>query len=419
MFEDPGLSVFLLFVALVLLFVFSLLQNYFLLMNQNRLNQMKQLDDEKALRIMNLFSKKDQLFLMFKIGKTLLFLSSSYLVVQVFEPWGLLVLFFIIIIFTEVLPLVVSKVNPTRDILRFSKIAQILYYLLFPLITLLSWIQHGLQLLIKPQVENILAEQELLTIVDRAEISGNLPEAEGELIRRSIEFKDLDAASIITPRVDVVAINQEWEISRIQDLFEETSFSRLPVYEDSIDNIIGVVHVKDFQKLSKDESSIQSIIKPVIYTSLNFPIIKLLRQLQLSKNHFAVVIDEYGGTAGIVTLEDIVEELVGDIYDEHDDVEDEVLTISPTTHRVSGLMYLEDFFEQFHFKTDFLEYETTTVGGWVMDELAHIPEVGEFFTFEDKLITVIDADEKRVLTIQIDQQISIESEEDHESNAPR
>ncbi len=416
MFQEPSFLVFLLVVALIILFLFSLLQNYYLLINQNRFSLLKEIDDQRAAVVLNLFSKKDQLILMFKIGKIAMVLLSAYLFLKLLPAWGLVILFLILLVFTEVLTLVLSKVKSTHAILKFAGLANFLYYLNLPLIFLLSTIQKSMVRILKPQVEDILAEQELLTMVDRAETSGKLPEAEGELIRRSIEFKDVDISEIFTPRVDVEAVNKTWDKARIQQLFDETSFSRLPVYEESIDNVIGVIHVKDFQKLPEDVLTIESIIKPVDFTSLNFPIFKLLRQLQRSKNHLAVVIDEYGGTAGIVTLEDIVEELVGEIYDEHDDIEEEVQMISPTTHRVNGSMYLEDFFEQFNFKTDPFEYETTTVGGWVMDELAHIPEVGEFFQFEDKLISVIEADEKRVLTIQIDQSSDVENEDPYESN---
>ncbi len=414
MFDDPSLWMFLI-LTLVALFFYSLLQNFFLLMNHNRVTQMKLLEDQKALRVIRLINKKDQLFLMFKVGKTTLFLVAAYLVLQLLPPWGLLVLFLMIILMVELLSLVLSKVNPTLHILRFGTLTTILYYVSFPIVQLLQLLQNGLQILFKPQVENILAEQELLTLVDQAETSGKLPEAEGELIRRSIEFKDIYIADILTPRVDVEAVNIHWDLIRIQQKFDETSFSRLPVYQDNIDNIIGVIYVKDFLKLNPETDALESIIKPALFTSLNYPIIKLLKQLQQSKNHLAIVVDEYGGTAGIVSLEDIIEELVGDIYDEHDDVEIEVQMLTANTYLVSGLMDLEDFFEEFDFKQAAEEYESTTVAGWVMDELAHIPEIGVTFDFEDKRITVTEADERRVISIRLEQLTTSESESDNET----
>ncbi len=414
MFDDPSLWMFLI-LTLVALFFYSLLQNFFLLMNHNRVNQMKLLEDQKALRVIRLINKKDQLFLMFKVGKTALFLVAAYLVLQLLPPWGLLVLFLMIILMVELLSLVLSKVNPTLHILRFGTLTTILYYVSFPVVQLLQLLQNGLQILFKPQVENILAEQELLTLVDQAETSGKLPEAEGELIRRSIEFKDIYIADILTPRVDVEAVNIHWDLIRIQQKFDETSFSRLPVYQDNIDTIIGVIYVKDFLKLNPETDALESIIKPALFTSLNYPIIKLLKQLQQSKNHLAIVVDEYGGTAGIVSLEDIIEELVGDIYDEHDDVEIEVQMLTANTYLVSGLMDLEDFFEEFDFEQAAEEYESTTVAGWVMDELAHIPEIGVTFDFEDKRITVTEADERRVISIRLEQLTPSESESDNET----
>ncbi|HHX06814.1 MAG TPA: HlyC/CorC family transporter [Erysipelothrix sp.] len=414
MFDDPSLWIFLV-LTLVALFFYSLLQNFFLLINHSRVNQMKLLEDQRAIRVIHLIHKKDQLFLMFKIGKTALFLVATYLVTQLLPPWGLMVLFLIIILFVELLSLVISKVNPTLHILYFGTLTTILYYVSFPIVQLLQLLQNGLQTLFKPQVENILAEQELLTLVDQAETSGKLPEAEGELIRRSIEFKDIYIADILTPRVDVEAVNIHWELGRIQQKFDETSFSRLPVYQDSIDTIIGVIYVKDFLKLNPETDALESIIKPALFTSLNYPIIKLLKQLQQSKNHLAVVVDEYGGTAGIVSLEDIIEELVGDIYDEHDDVEIEVQMLTANVYLISGLMDLEDFFDDFNFEQSAEEYESTTVAGWVMDELALIPEIGVTFDFEDKRITVTEADERRVISIRLEQLTTLESESNHET----
>ncbi len=237
--------------------------------------------------------------------------------------------------------------------------------------------------------------------MDKAQSEGSLQEAEGDLIRRSIEFNDLDVYSILTPRVDVVAINFDWDPEKIKEVIEESEYSRLPVYKNTIDTIIGVIHVKDYIKMLQKDQSFESIIKQVVFTPTYYEVSKLLRQFQVSKSHMAVVVDEYGGTAGIVTLEDILEELVGEIWDEHDDVELDIQAINPTQYLVSGNTSLDHFFDTFGIEYEDSDYDSTRVGGWVLDIMNKIPEVGEQFDFQHMNITVMEADDRRVYRIMV------------------
>lgn len=168
-------------------------------------------------------------------------------------------------------------------------------------------------------------QDELITMVDEAEKDGDLEEHQSDLISAAIEFNDLDVKDVLTPRVNIVAVNITMPVNEIEKVFRLNSFSRLPVYENSIDNIVGVIHEKDFYSAlyeDGEKSTLKKVIKPVIYTSESVKISTLLKQLQKAKLHLAVVTDEYGGTAGIITLEDIIEELVGEIWDEHDIVKE-------------------------------------------------------------------------------------------------
>ena len=238
-------------------------------------------------------------------------------------------------------------------------------------------------------------------MVDEAEQDGELDEQESELIRSAIEFTEREASDILTPRVDVVAIDKTTQNGEIAKLFQQTGFSRLPVYDDTIDNIIGIIHQKDFHNSVYHKSNpLESIITPPIFISGSMKISTLLTVLQKEKSHLAVVADEYGGTEGIVTLEDILEELVGEIWDEHDDVVNEIEQIGEHTFKIMCSMSFEDFSEYFEIEND---EDITTVGGWVMQQLSKIPDAGDSFVFENLDVTVTRVEDKRTVEIQIEQ----------------
>ena len=220
---------------------------------------------------------------------------------------------------------------------------------------------------------------ELITMVDEAEKDGNLEEHESDLISAAIEFNDLDVKDVLTPRVDIVAVNIASSHEQIEKAFRFNSFSRLPVYENTVDNIVGVIHEKDFYELMyhNNKGPIRRIIKPVIYTSPNTQISTCMKQLQAAKLHMAVVLDEYGGTEGIITLEDIIEELVGEIWDEHDVVEDFYTKVDDYTWMVKGDAEIDDLIDRFGVEEEDEEFDFITVSGWAIAELHHIPKVNE------------------------------------------
>ena len=197
-----------------------------------------------------------------------------------------------------------------------------------------------------------------------------------ELIRSAIEFDDLEVTDILTPRVDIVAVSAGDTAEHIREIFQESAYTRLPVYKDSVDNIIGVIHLKDFYKIGK-AGSVSEIMKPVLFTAQTTKISSLLKRLQNAKTHLAVVVDEYGGTLGIVTLEDILEELVGEIWDEHDEVVKEFEPLSENEYKILGSASLEKTFRMLEVK---MEADQATVSGWVSDMLGRIPEKGDTFT---------------------------------------
>ena len=267
-------------------------------------------------------------------------------------------------------------------------------------------------MIFKKKKEQTYTEDELITIVETAEEEGGIKQHESQLIRSAIEFEDLDVDDIMVPRVNVVAIEEGTALDDINEMFASSGFSRLPVYAKTVDSIIGVLHEKDFYQLLREGGSdIHEKISPCICVSLNMKISKVLRMLQKAKVHLAIVVDEFGGTAGIVTLEDILEELVGEIWDEHDEVEVLYKKIDDNTFLVQGNENLDDMFEELGVETR-EEFDSTSVGGWVTEQMEKIPVAGESFAFENLDIVVTKANARRVLEVKVKVNEKTEDEED-------
>ena len=250
--------------------------------------------------------------------------------------------------------------------------------------------------------DDTVTEDELLTMVDEVREDGGINSSESELIKNAIEFNDIEVTEVLTPRVDVVALDVEWDKDKIEKIFDESGFSRLPVYKDTIDNIIGVLNHRDFIAAEKiGVFRIESAIKPVKFIFSTMKISRLLRLLQKTQSHLVVVTDEYGGTEGIVTLEDIIEALVGEIWDEYDSVSNEGFEeISDNVYKVNGSVTLEDMFEFFDLPYDEEENDDVlTVGGFVTAQLEKIPVVGDSFSYEHLKFTVTSTDQARVLSV--------------------
>ena len=247
--------------------------------------------------------------------------------------------------------------------------------------------------------EEGITEEELITMVDQAENEGGLDQHEGQLIRSAIEFNDLEVEEILTPRVDIVAAEDTATMDEIAAIFAENGYSRLPIYHDTIDNIIGVIHEKDFHAARyHGQEDVSAIVSNVLYTTGSTKISDLLRILQRAKAHMVIVVDEYGGTEGLCTLEDIVEELVGEIWDEHDEVIEEFKKQSDGSYLISCNANLTDLYDLFSIKG---ERDCTTVSGWVMEEIGRVPEEGDHFVYENLDVTVTRVDHRRVLEIRV------------------
>ena len=255
---------------------------------------------------------------------------------------------------------------------------------------------------LKTDEEVSVTEEEIITVVEEAASDGEIDEQESELIKNVIKFSDLDVNDILTPRVDVAAVDITWDRERVASVFADTEFSRLPVYEENVDSIVGILYQKDFHNNS--DAPISELVKPVKFIFSSMKISRLLKLFQDSKCHMVIVNDEYGGTEGLVTLEDVIESLVGEIYDEHDEVVEEIVQISENRYRVLGSTSIDKFLETFELELEEEDDDSdiTTVSGFAAHNLEKIPDEGDSFEHENLKITITKTDSNRVVEAVID-----------------
>ena len=320
----------------------------------------------------------------------------------------------VVLFIGEVGPKTLAKQQPERFAMAVSPVISFLMMILRPLDLLFGLWRKLLGKLIRPEPEESQIEDELMTMIDEAQTEGDIEEEEVELIRSAIVFNDQDAADIMTPRVDVTAIEDTATIEEAADLFRDTWFSRIPVYHEDLDHIVGILHEKDFYKMTHEGcTDITQIMKEPVFAPASLSIGNLLKLFRTSQTHLVILLDEFGGTEGIVTMEDVLEELVGEIYDEHDEVSEEVVEQEDGTLIVDGNMQLQELLDKLEAEN---QYDTDTVGGWAGEMLEKVPEVGDSFTLGKHLFTVTEMDGFRVTKIQVTE--LPEEEEKPESEEP-
>ena len=378
---------------------FSASETAFTTLNRIRLKTEAEAGDSRAALVLSIAENYDKMLSTILIGNNIVNIASASLATIVFThvlgdagvSVSTAVMTVIVLIFGEISPKNLAKEHP-EAFARFSApFLRLLITILTPINFIFSQWKKLLNKIFKKKSDNRMTQEELKTIVDEAQSEGGIDEEKGELIRSAIEFDDLTADDILTPRVDIVGIDEECPFQEISDIFLKNTYSRLPVYSDSIDNIIGIVHEKDYFSAQKSGiSDIKQVMKKVLYISRTVKISDLLRTLQKTKSHMAIVVDEFGGTEGLVTMEDIIEELVGDIWDEHDVVIDYFNQIDDHTYVINCSADLHDLFEEFDLG-DSDEFESASVGGWAMELLGKIPSLGDTFDFKGWHITVTKA----------------------------
>ena len=402
-----------LIILVILSGFFSATETAFSSLNKIRIKYLANNGNKKAEIVLKLTDDFTSLLSTILIGNNIVNITASSLAtvlfINLFGDQGVatstLVMTIIVLIFGEITPKSIAKERPESFALAVAPIIGFLNSVLRPINFVFDKIKQLASLPFRNnEDDNSFINEEFITMVEDAQEEGNMDEHEADLLTNAIEFNDLDVRDILTPRVDVVAVDiEDYDLDEIKALYRDNGYSRLPIYQESIDNVIGVLHEKDFYYLYYADTSItlKDIVKPVVYTSPHVKISALLRQLQNTKSHMAIVIDEYGGTAGIITMEDILEELVGEIYDEHDEVVEYFQKIDDYTFLVKGDTDVDDMFEHFEIDID-EDYNFNTVSGWVIHNMDHIPHIGEDFMFRNMHITITDANAKKVEEIKIE-----------------
>ena len=396
-----------LFILVALSAYFSATETAFTSLNRIRLKTRADSGSRRAARTLALAEEYDKLLSTILIGNNIVNITattvSTVLCTRWFHQYGPTVatvaLTIIILVFGEITPKSMSKERP-EDFAMFAQPLLRLFMVVFtPLNFLFSQWKKLMSRVFRAKGDDGITEEELVGMVDQAENEGGLDEHESDLIRNAIEFNDLEVSELLTPRVDLVAAGTDSSMEEVAALFAESGYSRLPIYQDTIDNIVGVIHEKDFYAARcRGEAGMDGLRKPVLYTTGNTKAFELLRILQRSKAHMAVVVDEYGGTQGIVTLEDILEELVGEIWDEHDEVIETFRKQPDGSYLIACSADLDDMYDLFSVKG---ACGAATVSGWVMEQVGRVPEEGDRFTAEGLDVTVTKVEHRRALEIQV------------------
>lgn len=310
------------------------------------------------------------------------------------------VLTVVVLLFGEITPKYLASVYPEKACFLFYPLMQLFYWILTPFGKIFDLYKAGLAKIFKLKKDETVTDEELMSLVNEAEESGTLKEDESELVRSALEFDDLKVEDILVPRVDVYAVEEDSTMEEVREMFEKTGYSRLPVYKETIDNVIGLIHERDFfSGYVRGEKEIGHLVQDIVFTSEYTRISTLLRQLQKRKVHMAAVSDEYGGLVGIVTLEDILEELVGEIWDEHD--EEEVLygKIDEDEYWADGKFELSEFLELYDMEEEDDNFESNTIGGWATEQYGGIPPIGEVLRLKNVEIKIVKATKQKVLKV--------------------
>lgn len=408
---DPLPLTIVIVVLILLSGFFSGTETAYSCVNKLKLKSMVSLGKKNAGKVLNFADEGyDKLVTTILVGNNIVNLSASALGTILFTELlhgaaysatvSTAVLTIVVLLFGEITPKYLASVYPEKACFFFYPGIQFFYWILWPISKLFDWYKEGFAKLFKLKKDDTVTDEELLSLVDEAEESGTLKEDESELVRSALEFDDLKVEDILVPRVDVIAVDEDSTMEEVREKFEKSGYSRLPVYKETIDNVIGLIHERDFfSGYVKGETQIGHLVQDIVFTSEYTRISALLKILQKSKVHMAAVSDEYGGLVGIVTLEDILEELVGEIWDEHD--EEEVLygKVGENEYWLDGKLPIDEFLELYDIEQDEEDCESSTVGGWVTEQYGAIPPIGEVVTLKNIQLKVVKATKQKVLKV--------------------
>lgn len=401
-------------VCLIILVVFSSFfsaaETAFSSLNKIRLKMMADEGNRRAALAYSMTENFDKLLSTVLIGNNIVNIASTSLATILFmgifgskngPTISTVVMTVLVLIFGEVTPKSIAKEMPEKFAIFASPLLKFLMIVFTPFVAFFAAWKNMLKKMFHFKSDDTITGDELINIVDEAESGGGIDEEESDLIRSAIQFSDFSLEDILTPRVDIVAVDENDSPEEIERVFGESGFSRLPVYKESLDDIIGFIHIRDFTKYVLGSGyPVNKIIRNVIFVTDQTAISDLLKQMQMKKSHMAVVLDEYGGTIGIATMEDILEELVGEIWDESDEIIEEFKTIDDGRVIVLCGASLAKMFDYLGLEPP-EDTDAVSVGGWVTEHLEKIAEEGDSFEYENLEITVIKTENHRVLEIAV------------------
>ncbi|GFI61049.1 hypothetical protein IMSAG049_00202 [Clostridiales bacterium] len=402
-----------LIIALIILIIlsayFSATETAFSTFNKIKMKNAAAAGDKRAEIVLELASDYDRLLSTILIGNNIVNIVSTTLATIIFTgvfgktkgpTFSTIAMTIIVLIFGEISPKSIAKDMPESFAIATAPFLKIIFVLLKPFNYFFTLWKKFLSKIIKIRNPDIITEEEILTIVEEATHDGTLNKHESDLIRNAIEFDDLEVSEICTPRTRIIAVKESAAMEDVTDCFNRSGYSRLPVYKKSIDNIIGFINQKDYYRYVVEEGKeMADIIAPIPLVPPNTNISKLMRNMQQKHSQIALIVDEYGGTFGIVTLEDILEELVGEIWDEHDNEIPDMIRSGIDEYTVLGTANLSDIFEYFNKECD---SDYVSINGWLSEKLEKIPSVGDSISTDSLKFTVTKANSRRALEVKIE-----------------
>ena len=422
---DPALIPYIIIIAacVVMSGYFSGTETAFSSFNKTRMKTLAEKGNKRARLVIKLSENYSNLISTILIGNNIVNIGASSIGALLFGKLiadqnvattvNTAALTVIVLIFGEVTPKNMAKVIPEKFAMMSAPLIQLLVWIFMPFNFLFSLLTKLISKLFKGDDDSKMSQEELLMFVEEVEQDGSIDEDEGSLLRNVIEFNGLKAEDILTHRVDLVAFRKDTPKEEIAKIYSESKFSRLLVYENTIDTIVGIVHQKDFYTAEGiTDASIEEIMTEPFFVPPSEDVADLLKKFQENQSHIAVVVDEYGGTVGIVTMEDILEELVGEIWDEHDEVVEDYVDLGENVCSVSCDVEMSSFCE--HFDVE-IETESTTLNGFLIEQLEKIPEKDDTFTYKNLIFTVIESDAHRSLFVKVEV-LPVEDEDEENDN---
>ena len=416
---------FIILLCVVMSAYFSATETAFNTFNKIRVKNLAEKGNKRAARALELAENYDTLISTILIGNNIVNILAASLATLYFTNLlaggsaaqfattiSTAVMTLIVLTFGEISPKTLAKQSPDKFVIFATPVISALVIIFKPLSFIFKQLQNLLSKIFKSDEDQGMTEEELISIIEEAAEEGDLDEEETTLIKSAIEFKELEVGDIFTPRIDITAVRSDITKEELAKVFTESGYSRIPIYDDDLDNIHGIVYYKDFfSDVQLTDMPIADIVKPVMYVAKTQKINDVLKDLQEKQMHLAVVTDEYGSTAGIVTLEDILEEIVGEIWDEHDEIIEEIKEVGEGEYIVSGMANLEKLFEELDIELD-EELDAITVNGWAMKMLDRIPEEGDSFVELGLTVKVLKMDGRRIEDLHILDNRATESDDE-------